>query len=163
MIMRIKLVSHMGESKRNLVTSSPNERGRTLKIVLTTELKTLRGWRHEFTVSSWSAMDWHVVTATNALPMLSGILFICNRSSRAASRLVPRSLASSSPVGRTWGRMRLLWTWARSFLPLTWRGSGMESCTSETCCVGDEAGLVAVFVTISVRSSCHWGPNKISA
>jgi len=88
MIVRIKLVSHMGESKRNLVTCAPKERGRTLEIVWTTEMKILMGRRHEFTVA-------------NTLPMLSGILFICTTPSRAALRLVTRYLTSSSPVGGT--------------------------------------------------------------
>jgi len=43
MIGRIKLVSHMGESKCNLVTCAPNERGHTLEIVSTMEMKTLMG------------------------------------------------------------------------------------------------------------------------
>ena len=52
MIVHIKLASHMGVSKRNLVTCVPKERERTLEIVWTTEMKTLMGRRHEFTVSS---------------------------------------------------------------------------------------------------------------
>ena len=158
MIVRIKLVSHMGESKRNLVTCVPKERGRTLEIVWTTEMKILMGRRHEFTVLSWSAMDWHVFTVASTLPMLSGILFICTTPSHAALRLVIRYLTSSSPVGGTWGQMRLLWIWTRLLLPLTLRGSGIE------CCAGDKAMLVVVFMTILSRSSFHWrGPNKISA
>ena len=131
----------------------PKERGRTSEIVWTTEVKILMGWRHEFTLSNWSTTDWDVFTPSDTLFMLPGIFFICDTSFCATSRPLTRFLASS--VGGTWGRMRPVNLNPISLLLLTWKGSGIESCSSEACCAEDEAVLVIVFVAILSRSSCH--------
>ena len=154
MIVHIELVLHMGGSKRSLVMCAPNERGCTLEIVWTTEPKILMGWRHEFMLSNWSTTDWYVFMPLDTLFMLPGIFFICDTSFCATLRLLTKFLTSS--VGGTCGQMRPVTLDPILFLFLTWKGSGIESCTSEACCAGDEAVLVMVFVTILSRSSCHW-------